>query len=364
MHRLLLIKTSSLGDVIHALPALTDMQRCRPDLQVSWMVEESFAALPALHPGVHQVIPVATRRWRHHWLAAQTRNELAALRRRLIEARFDLSLDLQGLIKSALLGALVPTHHLGYNRASAREPLACWGYQETFGVPWSLHAVQRNRALSAQALGYEPDPAVCYGLHPPAWHADWMDSNSYVVLLHATSRADKEWPESHWISLGRCLHDLGLSVIIPAGSAPEQDRARRLAAAIPGAIAAPPLDLTQLAGLLGQAWAVVGVDTGLTHLAGALQRPVVALYTATDPRTTGVFGNPRALNCGGKGCCPTVAEVIQHLRALSSWVTGASPTAARLATITATGASAQEATMAPAVFDQAPSATQPSGTDL
>ncbi len=319
MPRLLLIKTSSLGDVIHALPALTDIQRQRPDVQVSWMVEESFAALPALHSGVHQVIPVATRRWRHHWLAAQTRGDLRRLRQQLIQARFDLSLDLQGLIKSALLGALAPTHHLGYDRASAREPLACWTYQETFAVPWSLHAVQRNRMLSAKALGYEPEAEVCYGIDAPSWYAHWIPSSRYVVLLHATSRAEKEWPEPHWLQLGQELYERGIHAILPAGNPTEQARARRLAHAIPGAVAAPPLDLRQLAGLLGQAWAVVGVDTGLTHLACALRRPVVALFTATDPLATGVFGSPVARNCGGKARCPTVSQVLQHLQELTAW---------------------------------------------
>lgn len=317
MPSLLLIKTSSLGDVVHAFPALTDMRRHRPDLQVSWMVEESLAALPTLHSAVHRVIPVATRRWRHHWLSAQTRGDLQKLRRQLIQLRFDLSLDLQGLIKSALLGALAPTHHLGYDRFSAREPLACWGYQETFSVPWSLHAVQRNRTLSAQALGYAPETTVCYGIQAPPWQADWMPDGPYVVLLHATSREDKQWPESHWMALGQQLHTRGIQVILPAGSAPEQARAMRLAHAIPGAVAAPQLDLRQLAGLLGRAWAVVGVDTGLTHLACALGRPVVALYTATDPLATGVFGSPVALNCGGKGQCPPVAQVLHRLQTVT-----------------------------------------------
>ncbi len=319
MPRLLLIKTSSLGDVIHALPALTDIQRQRPDVKVSWMVEEAFAALPSLHAAAPQVIAVATRRWRHHWLAAQTRGDLRRLRQQLIQARFDRSLDLQGLIKSALLGAMAPTHHMGYDRDSAREPLACWTYQETFAVPWSLHAVQRNRMLSAKALGYVPDAEVCYGIDAPSWYADWIPSGRYVVLLHATSRAEKEWPEHHWVQLGQELYERGIHAILPAGNPTEQARARRLAHAISGAVAAPALDLRQLAGLLGQAWAVVGVDTGLTHLACALRRPVVALFTATDPLATGVFGSPVARNCGGKARYPTVSEVLQHLLELTVW---------------------------------------------
>ncbi len=313
MRKILIIKTSSLGDVVHALPAVSDIARHCPDIAVDWMVEESFSAIPALHPSVRRIIPVATRRWRKAPLSRDTWHELASLRRLLRDGAYDLTIDLQGLIKSALLGWLAPAHHMGYAWSSAREPWATLAYQERFAIPWDLHAVERNRLLTAQALGYAPDPEVRYGLKFPSAPPDWTPAGPYVVLLHATSRPHKEWPESYWIELGVRLHQQGLRAIIPGGSAIERDRAARLASRIPAAVAAPVLNLAALAALLAHARCVVGVDTGLSHLATALNRPVVAIFTATRPEDTGVYGSPVAVNCGGKKQIPSVEKVMRAL---------------------------------------------------
>ncbi|MHB8352939.1 MAG: lipopolysaccharide heptosyltransferase I [Burkholderiales bacterium] len=317
MRKILIIKTSSLGDVVHALPAVSDIARHCPDIAVDWMVEASFSAIPALHPAVQRIIPVATRRWRNAPFSGDTRHALATLRRTLRDGAYDLTLDLQGLIKSALLGWLVPAHRMGYSWSSAREPLATLAYQERFAIPWGLHAVERNRLLAAQALGYAPDPEVRYGLKLPSAPPDWAPTEPYVVLLHATSRPHKEWPENYWIELGVRLHQQGLRAIIPGGSTIERDRAARLAGRIPSAIAAPALNLAALAALLAHARCVVGVDTGLSHLATALNRPVVAIFTATRPEDTGVYGSPLAVNCGGKKQMPSVETVLRALP--SSW---------------------------------------------
>ena len=315
MRKILIIKTSSLGDVVHALPAVSDIARHCPDITVDWMVEASFSAIPALHPSVRHIIPVATRRWRKAPLSRDTWQELASLRHQLREGAYDLTIDLQGLIKSALLGWLVPAHRMGYAWSSAREPWATLAYQERFAIPWNLHAVARNRLLTAQALGYEPEPEVRYGLKLPSAPPPWAPGEPYVVLLHATSRPHKEWPESYWIELGVRLQQQGLRAIIPGGSAIERERAARLASRIPAALAAPVMDLAALAALLAHAQCVIGVDTGLSHLATALNRPVVAIFTATRPEDTGVYGSPLAVNCGGKKQMPSVETVMQALPA-------------------------------------------------
>ncbi len=313
MRKILIIKTSSLGDIVHALPAISDIARHCPEIAVDWMVEEFFTAIPALHPAVQRIIPVATRRWRKAPFSRETWYEVASLRRMLQDRSYDLTIDLQGLIKSAMLGWLVPAHRVGYAWSSAREPLATLAYQEKFAIPWTLHAVERNRLLAAQALGYVPEPEVRYGLNPPTSAPGWAPTQPYVVLLHATSRPHKEWSERHWIELGRRLHDQGLSAVIPGGSNPERARALRLAGSIPSALAAPVMNLAELAALLAHARYVVGVDTGLSHLAVALNRPVVAIFTATRPEDTGVYGSPLAVNCGGKKQNPSVETVLQAL---------------------------------------------------
>ncbi|MFC5299795.1 lipopolysaccharide heptosyltransferase I [Azospira restricta] len=308
--RILLVKTSSLGDVIHNLPVAADLARQIPGIEIDWCVEESFADIPRLSPAVRETIPVAVRRWRKRLFSGATWREIGALRRRLAGGGYDAVLDTQGLLKSALIATLAAGRRLGHDRNSAREPLAARFYDQTFAVPRELHAVERNRRLAAAAFGYAPPPALDYGIAAPAFAAAWLPETPLAVLLTATSRDDKLWPEADWIALGRALEKRGLSPILPAGNAVERERAARIAAAIPGAVAAPPLSIRELAGVLGRARLAVGVDTGLAHLAAALQVPTVALYTATEPALTGVAGAGFARNLGGAGRPPAVGEVL------------------------------------------------------
>jgi len=308
--RILLVKTSSLGDVIHNLPVAVDLARHFPGVEIDWCVEESFADIPRLSPLVSGLIPVAMRRWRKHLLAAKTWREIGALRRRLATGTYDAVLDTQGLLKSALITAQAAGRRLGHNRHSAREPLAARFYDAGFSIDRNLHAVDRNRQLAAAAFGYTPSPALDYGIAAPEFSADWLPTAPTVVLLTATSRDDKLWPENDWIALGNTLAGRGLTAVLPAGNATERERAARIASAIPGAVAAPPLTIRELAGVLGHATLAVGVDTGLAHLAAALKVPTIALYTATDPSLTGVVGAGFARNLGGKGQPPAVAEVL------------------------------------------------------
>ena len=244
MLKILLVKTSSLGDVIHQLPAVTDIRTHFPDARVDWVVEENFAELPALHPGVSRVIPVALRRWRRALLHPAAWREMAAFRRALQSLRYDMVLDSQGLIKSAAITLLAPGPRCGYDRASAREPIAALAYDKTIAMPKNLHAVERNRRLAGRALGYEPDTPVDYGVATPQTEMPWLTAQPYVVLLHATSRADKEWPEADWLALAAHLHAAGMRCILPWGSPQEQARSERLAAQMANAIvaAAPESD--------------------------------------------------------------------------------------------------------------------------
>lgn len=310
--RILLVKTSSLGDVIHNLPVAADLARQFPGIEIDWCVEESFADIPRLSPAVRETIPVAVRRWRKRLFSGATWREIGALRRRLAGGGYDAVLDTQGLLKSALIAALAAGRRLGHDRDSAREPLAARFYDRSFAVPRELHAVERNRRLAAAAFGYALPPVLDYGIAAPAFAAPWLPEGPLAVLLTATSRDDKLWPEADWIALGRELAGRGLTSVLPAGNATERERAARIAAAISrdGAVAAPPLSIRELAGILGRARLAVGVDTGLAHLAAALQVPTVALYTATEPALTGVAGAGFARNLGGSGRPPAVGEVL------------------------------------------------------
>ena len=312
--RILLVKTSSLGDVIHNLPVVSDIRRQIPDAAVDWCVEENFAAIPRLHPGVGQVIQVAVRRWRKGLLKAATWGEIGAFRSTMQARCYDAVIDTQGLLKSALIASQAQGPLSGYAADSARERVAARFYDHKFTVPTQAHAVVRNRQLAAAVLGYVPEGEPDYGIAAPVVRFEWLSPAGYVVFLTATSRDDKLWPESQWATLGRQLQARGYRAVLPGGSPVERERAGRLAAAIPDAIAAPPLSIAELAALLAGAQAVVGVDTGLSHLAVALKTPTVALYTATDPGLTGVLGSGYYRNLGGKAQVPSSAAVFEALR--------------------------------------------------
>jgi heptosyltransferase-1 len=313
--RILLVKTSSLGDVIHNLPIVSDICRVLPGAEIDWVVEEGFAELPRLHPAVRRVIPVAVRRWRKSLLAGATWREIGAYRhavRRPANADFFAAvIDTQGLIKSAVLTAQASGKKFGLAAASAREPLAARFYDQGFAIPKGQHAVARNRQLAAAALGYTLDELpLDYGIAAPSLAAPWLPTGEYAVLLTATSRTDKEWPEENWLALGSALIATGLRCIFPGGSESERSRAGRLAHTLGRAVAAPAMNLTDLAGLLAGARIVVGVDTGLVHLAAALGRPTLAIYCASDPTLTGVLGTAPFVNLGSHGAPPGAAQVV------------------------------------------------------
>lgn len=316
MLKILIVKTSSMGDVIHQLPAVTDLRTHFPDAHIDWVVEESFAKIPGLHPGVAAVIPVAVRRWRKAPFSGNTRREVRTFRERLQAEIYDAVIDSQGLIKSAVITHFARGARCGFDRASAREPLAALAYDKAFAVPRELHAVERNRILAGRAFGYTPDTPPDYGIAAPVSDLPWLPARPYVVLLHATSRADKEWPGPAWLALADWCNRAGLACALPWGSEPEHARSETLAAGMKLAVVPPRLNLRQAAALLAGARAVVGVDTGLTHLAAALRVPVAAIYCASDPGLTGVHASTPHTNLGGMGLPPTADEVIAALSGL------------------------------------------------
>jgi heptosyltransferase-1 len=308
--RILLVKTSSLGDVIHNLPVLSDLRQVFPDAAIDWCVEEGFADIPRLHPAVDQVIPVAIRRWRNTLGRLATWREVRNFRARIRARSYDAVLDTQGLLKSALIARQAQGRRYGYAAESAREPVAARFYEETFVIPRNAHAVERNRWLAAAAFDYPVDLALDYGISAPPIDDACRSSERLVILLTATSRDDKLWDETNWCVLGRALLERGLTPVLPAGNALERQRAERIAAALPGAIVPPPLSLPQVAAMIARADLAVGVDTGLAHLAAALRVPVIALYVATDPALTGVYGSGFVRNLGRCAAPPSTAAVL------------------------------------------------------
>ena len=306
-----------MGDVIHALPVVSDVRAARPDAVVDWVVEESFADLPRLHPGVSEVIPVAIRRWRRAWFSAASRAERRRVRERLAAARYDLVLDLQGLVKSALVARWAPGPRAGFSFRCAREPVAALLYHRRYDVDMTRHAIERLRELAGAALDIRHDGLPVFGLRAPGMAATGLASPSgdrpAAVLLHATSRVEKQWPEASWHALIDRLAASGLVPVLPWGSEAERLAAQRLAQRHAAAVVAPRMSLAQCAALLGAARCVVGVDTGLTHLACALDVPTVALFAATPAWRFGPYWTERAVGLGESGRWPAPDEVMGAL---------------------------------------------------
>lgn len=303
--RVLLIKTSSLGDVVHTLPALTDAQRAIPGIQFDWVVEEGFAEIPAWHPAVVQVIPVAIRRWRKNLWQTLSSGEWRRFKARLREARYDLVIDAQGLLKSAWLTRYVKAPVAGLDRDSAREPLASRFYDRACSVPRDQHALERVRQLFAKALGYElPSGKGDYGLDREQLATP--GEQPYLLFLHGTTWPSKHWPEVYWRELAERMSAFGWSIRLPWGNAEEKARADRIAEGIAGASVLPRLNLGGVAKVVAGARACVAVDTGLGHLAAALDVPCISLYGPTLPGRVGAYGRSQVHLCAtgpnaGKG---------------------------------------------------------------
>jgi heptosyltransferase-1 len=314
MADILFIKTSSLGDVIHHMPALTEARIRRPGDRFAWLVEEAFAPLVRLHPAVDEVIAVAWRRWRRSLYVPATLTEIAGSLRAIGAGRYDAIVDSQGLLRSAIIGRFAHGRRHGYDIRSIKEPLASAFYDIRHRVSRDRHAVERNRILTGLALGYEPQGVPDFGLDRARLASP---GERYAVLLHSTARPEKEWPEANWIALGNALAGNGIDLVLPWGTRLERARSERIAAAVPRARVSERAPLDAVARLIAGAEFIVGVDTGLLHLAAALGVPLVAIFAGSEPRLTGPVGSGPLAVLGTQGGPPSVDAVREAAEALA-----------------------------------------------
>ena len=321
VQKILIVRVSSLGDVVHNMPAVADIRRRYPGAEIDWLVEESFADLVRLVAGVRRAIPFSLRRWRKAPLAAATWREIRALRRALAAEQYDLVIDCQGLIKTAWVASWArgPLVGLG-NRtdgAGYEWPVRFF-YDRLVPIAPRTHVVERTRELVAAALALPaPTPAddIDFGLDTSraALALSELGLNlpiPYAVFVHATSRADKQWPEAHWLELGRALVSRGMSLVLPWGNDAERQTSERLAKEFSAAAIVPPrLSLPAVVGLLDAAAVTVGVDTGLVHIAAALERPTIELYNFPTAWRTGGYWSPKVVNLGEGGPPPSLQQV-------------------------------------------------------
>lgn len=311
--KVLLVRLSSMGDLIHTLPAVNDLSVCRPDIELHWLCEAGFADIARLHPFVKKIHTLSWRQWRKQLGKRETWQEIGRLKTNLRQEKFDLVLDSQSLIKSALPAKMAGAPVWGLDKYSARESWAACLYNRVFPVPKGRDAVWRNRSLFAQAFGYELPEKLIFGARIPE-KGRLKTEKPYYVALHATSRDSKLWQPQYWRELMRLMHERdGSTIYLPWGSEKEKIRADSLSDGLPYVRVCDKMNLMQAAELLQDAAGVVGVDTGLLHLANAFDKPLVGIYTDTAPEKTGVQSSPKAANIGGVGQIPEPESVLKLL---------------------------------------------------
>ena len=301
-----------MGDVVHALPLAVDIAEAVPGAQIDWLCEESFAAIPAMSRYIGAVHQVALRRWRKRPFDPTVWREVRIAKTALRNAHYDVVLDVQGLAKSAWLARWTAAPITGFDASTAREGVAAYFYQQRFAVPSSLHAIERCRRLGAAALGYAVTGEPRFGI---ALSIRESSDPPMAVLLVNASRVTKLWPEDRWVEVERWLSDQHIKSVLFAGSAQEQLRTQLLAARMQSAEVRPPSSLGSIASTLATASIVIGLDTGLTHLAAALGRSTIGIFCDYDPTLVGLTGDADAGNAvasvGSATAAPSAREVIE-----------------------------------------------------
>lgn len=321
--KILLVRVSSLGDVLHNLPMVADLLRRHPGATVDWVVEEGYVSLVRLNPHVRKIIPWALRRWRKSLGKMETRAEIRGFFRTLREEEYDYVFDTQGLLKTGIIMGAARIRKGGkkVGLANGSEGSGYEGISRIFhtdSIPLSprTHAVARGRLVAGAALDYPVDTAPDFGLPAPdaSSRPAFLPREDYAVFFHGTARAAKKWADANWIALGNALAPM--PVLLPWGSEAERIDAETLAAGIPNARVLPKLSMMDAVTLAQHARLAVGVDTGLTHIAAAFVRPTIEIYCDSPKWKTEGNWSERIVNLGELGAPPSVDEVVAAARRL------------------------------------------------
>lgn len=323
--RILLVRVSSLGDVVHNMPIVADIHRHFPDAQIDWVVEENYAGLVRLNRGVRKVIPFALRRWRKSLFARETRAEIKAFRAALREEQYDWVFDTQGLLKTGIIMGMARKAPAGKkvgmangSEGSGYEGISRLFHDVSIPTPPRTHAVDRGRIVVSQAMGFPLDAPADFGLRGAAIEEapSWLPRQPYALFLHATARDAKKWAPKNWIETGRELLERGILVLLPWGSEAEKRDAEALVAALPNARLLPRLSMPDAVTVAQHATLAIGVDTGLTHIAAACETPTIEIYADSPRWKTEGNWSPAIVNLGDKGAAPNTLDVkaaISHL---------------------------------------------------
>ena len=321
--KILLVRVSSLGDVLHNLPMVADLLRRHPGASIDWVVEEGYVSLVRLNPNVRKIMPWALRRWRKSLGKKETRAEIRAFLRTLREEEYDYVFDTQGLLKTGVIMGAARIKKGGKkvglangSEGSGYEGVSRLFHTDSIALDPRTHAVARGRLVAGNALGYPVDAAPDFGLPAPdaSTRPDFLPHEDYAVFFHGTARAAKKWDDANWIALAAALAPM--PVLLPWGSAAERRDAETLAASMPNARVLPRLSMMDAVTLAQHARLAVGVDTGLTHIAAAFVRPTIEIYCDSPRWKTEGNWSEQIVNLGDLGAPPSSAEVVAAARAL------------------------------------------------
>lgn len=321
MKRILIVKVTSLGDVVQTLPVVADLHRAFPGITVDWAVDDSCAEVVRWHPGVSNVLCAPLRRFKKLRSGNDLKviwGSISALRAH----RYDAVIDLHGVYKSAIISILArATRRFGYQTQDLGEAGARFAYSHRFGPRPNCDAWHGMRVSAGQAFGYEPQGIADHGVVAPidtSMPSAFDDPTPFTLLFHATSNPDKQWPTDRWASLATHAMGRGLRVLLPWGSPAEHNDAQQIAAQAPGAMVLPAMSVRQLGAAIGRASLVVGVDTGFVHMSHALRRPTVMIFKATSRHHCGIGGVPHSCSIGEPGTPPSVDEALAAIDAVQA----------------------------------------------
>ncbi len=307
MKKILLVKITSMGDLIQMLPALTDAANAIPGIKFDWLAEESFQEIPRLHPSIDKIIALPYRRWKKNISQAIKSGEINRFWRELRSNHYDMVIDAQSNLKSALVSLLARGSKYGLDSKSVREYGAQFAYSNKIAISRMQNHTERMRQMLAIFLAYEqPTTQVDYGVskaHLPS--LDFALPEQFVMVIPIASCNNKLWPEQYWQEV---IHDIagsGYDVVLPWWSTEEKERALRLKKDSLRIHLLPTLTLTQKASVLAQAIAAISVDTGLAHMAAMLNIPNITLYGSSDPNHCGTMGREQIhIKASGPSCSP------------------------------------------------------------
>ena len=325
MLKILLVRVSSMGDVLHNMPVVNDLLRHAPDAKIDWVVEEAYIHLLQLHPGVRKIIPFALRRWRKTLLSSSNRREMAQFYSDLRAEQYDIVLDTQGLLKTGIIMGLAKLSPNGKKvglangtEGSGYEAASRFFHTDSLQVDIHTHAVLRGRLVAAHACGYTIDTPANFGLRAPDLSPDWLPNSAFATFFHGTAGASKKWPRSNWGQIARALAENDLPILLPWGNAEEKLEAEQMAEQMPNATVLPKLNMQEAIVLAQRACLAIGVDTGLTHIAAAYETPTIEIYCDSPRWKTEGNWSPNIINLGDKGQAATVDEVLQAISKLAT----------------------------------------------